>query len=1155
MTDLSTSSVDTPQLRATLRRALGDPKFRAKLDKQASPAKRITLLASRGKAEFESDRHTTLTVAQEILAEERLIPEATYVPFQPLPRKIRRPGTAAELALHTRLREVLHQKVNLLRKGDEAEALAGGFLILALVLEGGVLSRRELQGILTTVAHQGLRVMGELRYVNAPSQQAGGYTLDNRRVHLSPLLRALLLRHTPAALQTLAADPDGALRQLGKAVGIAGLRFTSVRNAMAAHCEHMLLLPLWLLSWMQHDGIHSSSLVEDCWLRLNGYEAQAEATAAAPTRTGPGGDSDVNEPGEDEDEDTRTAPDSSTSFDPTLPDANDPVFATIGRVLREQGVSPAETRPVIAELSPAFDRIGETFPAAPVLHHWLISLHDQFQSASTIRLNFFAIAHRLLAYCGDTGLDQLTPEDLDLIREQLIEDGLSSSTISNVAGALNHLIRFLGQHGINTTLTPVATGIAVALANARILLPQDIREVIEYLRSARCRLAPNHRRAAQDLLVLCFNTGLRRQEALHLDWQQVQGAPADICVRNTVANRLKTLSSRRNIPYPALELHQGVIRHQLRGTDSGLILQRSGSADSPPMAAGSDEHRRFVESVVRELHRIFRTVTGDEQTTMHSLRHSCATILILLLLAKRFHLHDLIPSIPLLGEILTPEAEQLAKDLLCPASYQNDAELAAVRDVLGHASESMTLAHYVHALDLLRLAALRMEWVADAAAIGAAAGFSDYLCRQHPLEKLLLKLEGHSQITVTVLEKDESIRFREADDKAGHLLRQMDALSMPDDSEEQLGARLREEGYPELSPRALRSMLSVRRDIETLAIGVLSKKSKAESLRDLMPVSRWRDEALRLCDNIMSGEASLDPDEVLYYRQSLCESIHHLLANCTRIGSSVVRIPDIFTLRSLEFICTQVMGTSASSQRFFTWDKNPRSHERDYLSFQKVESVLADRSGLHPTVFVKLEIPRAASDASPDEVRTGHRNPLSTFIWVMATYYILHAAHDQRATIQASCQKLENRMEKNEDQALFKRGDKLLRGLPLVCIEVLKATPVRFRHIDDRLATAWQNYCAQVQGHKSDYWDRYVSRIRDIIAEEVGKLNDADRQGLARACKDAFFIGHLTGPFDAAFFTSETAFVDVIYELVYYEATVDEDDAVRAAVPMEPWMR
>lgn len=991
MNENSIIPLDTRQLRNRLTYELNDSSFTEKLCKQPSHARRLTLLASRAKNEFESDPISTLSVAQDLLLEKKLITAATHAAFQPLPKKIRRPGTAAELALYSSLREVLHQKLYLLKNNAHVEELAGGFLVLALIFEGGLLSRREIQGFLTAAADQGLRVMGGLRYVNIPSQQEGGYTLDSRRVHLSPALRALLLRQTPAGLLALAASPDKALRYLGRSVGIPKLGFTAARNAMAAHCEHCLLLPLWLITWMCHDGNHSSSLVEDCWLRLNGYQNDPTSKTTANSHTAYAKNTVALDGCDGGDEESATVQESGPSFDPTQPDANDHLFAKIGRILRQPGASPVETRRLIAELTPLFDEIGKTFPSAPLLHDWLLALHDNLKSCSTIRLNFFAIAHRLMAYCGDTGLDMLTQEDIDLIREQLVEDGLSSSTVSNISGALNHLIRFLVQKGINTTLTPVATGIAVARANARILQPKDIKETIEYINSARCRLAPNHRRATQDLLVLCFHTGLRRQEALHLQWRQVKGLTADICVRNTVANRLKTISSRRNIPYQLMNLHTGTIQHHLNRIEGGLVIQPAASQNSTPMAPGSDEHRKFGDTITRELHSIMEKLTGDSQITLHVLRHSCATIILLLLMARRHRLHEHISNIPFLQDILDSEAEQLAKDLICPEAYQNDAELAAVRDVLGHASESMTLAHYVHALDILRFATLSGEWVKDASKIGTASGFSDYLCKQHPLDVLLLKQERKSHIKVTAFEKSNCIRFSESDDKAGQLLRQLTAVSIGKDNPELLRSLLRKTGKQDISQSDVRFIIEFGDYIQPLTTNFLKKRDTPRTLRELMPLARGREVALRLCDNILLGESSLEHDELLYYRQNLVNSIHDVLQNSTKIGSGVIRIPNIFTLRSYEFLCCHLMGTQADLQRLFIWKKKSGSHQRTYVSLKEVESMLLDKTQSHQTVFAKLDVAREQSDSTHESECTEHRSPLSTLVWVMATYYLLHA--------------------------------------------------------------------------------------------------------------------------------------------------------------------
>lgn len=976
MQDSSSTACDAQQLHSLLSNAFTDSAFSEEIIQLSDNAQRIMLLASRAETVCGQVPTETLTVAQAVLVEKQYIRTSQHVAFQPKPRKIRRPSTIDDLTLHAHLLKILYQELKRLQKKDiQAQELEGGFLVLAFIFEGGILSRRELKGALIAAATQGLRVMGELHYINVASQHEKDLTLDSRRVYLSPLIRALLLRQTPEKLHALAENLDKALQPLGKIAGLPKLTFNNARNAMAAYCEHHLFLPLWLLSWMQHDGIYSSSLSEDGWLRNNGYKIEESQKTDALSRA------------------NSRAPTSSNDnpSDPTLPDKNDPVFATTGRILRQPGATPANTKKHIEALAPHFEEIGKTFPAAPVLHQWLVALHDQIPSCATIRLNFFAIAHRLLAYCGETSLDQLSPDDIDLIREQLVEDNLSTSTISNVSGALNHFIRFLGQEKINVTLKLVSAGAAVAIANARILLPNDIVETLEYLRSARCLLPVSHRQAAQDLLTLCFHTGLRRQEALHLDWQQVQGTPADICVRNTVANRLKTISSRRNIPYSLMNVHENTITHHLTRRENGLIIQPPFTHQSENWPVGSSEHRLFGESVVHELHRLFKTVTGDEKITLHSLRHSCATILLILLLAKRFRLHELSASIPLLSKILNPKAEQLVKDLICPTSYQNDCELAAVRDVLGHASETMTLAHYIHALDIFRLAALQPEWTNNTATIGMASGFSDYFCQKYSPEELLFKKAKKTALKITHFDKDESPRFVEANDKATQLLRQLSVVSLENSSAEKIHTRLNKLGIYDITKSNAENILRQTPSVLPLARKFLKKKSKQHTLHDLMPISKNRDIAIQLCENIIYDEETLNHDETLYYHQTLVKSIHDIFINCTRIGSSIVRIPDLGTLRSLSVICRHVLGVSIDTQDFLIWKKKSKTHERIYIPFTKVESLLLDKTKPHLMIFVKLNMQRKESEIKYKNNESKQRNNLSTLIWVMSAYFILHS--------------------------------------------------------------------------------------------------------------------------------------------------------------------
>lgn len=992
------SNQTSVSLREQLTTELQNPLLRQQLERlPAGSALRIQLLASKASQTGPDDLSVTLMVAQQLLVEAGLLPDSTFVAFQPSPLKRHRPGTAEQLALYDLLKRHLQLACLTLNKApsdEEREATQCSLLLIASVLEGGILSRRELRSFLRSAASQGVRVMGLQHFVNAPGKSDGGETLDNRRVHLSPLLRALLLGQTPATLQDLADDPDRALRPVAKQLGLKKLSLSDIMMAMSAYCEHGLRLPLWLISWMRHSGIYSSCLVEDNLLRINRFLPPDTMPTTPPTPSLREGSARPTYSGKSRPEDNDVEREGRTSGeeDPLEPAGDDLLFREVGRILRAPGVTSKATSALIMELKPAFYALGVKVPAATMLYDWLMDLHQTFTKPSTIRLSFFAVASRLLAYGSSLTPDEITQDDLILLREQLIEEGLANSTLNNVAVALNHLIKFLNKSR-HDALAPVPTGIAVALANARVLVPSDVSEVMDYLSSARCRLPMNHRSAAQTLVFLAFHTGLRRQEALHLDWRQIRGIPADISVRNSVANRLKTLTSRRDIPIGLLDIHHHVISHDFKKAQAGLVIHPDRDSKSNWLIPGQANHVKFGEAIVREVHRVLQKVSGDSEITLHSLRHSCATILLLLLLAKRFRLHDLKSHFPFLADILTPEAEELAKSLLCPASYQDDAELAAIREILGHSSETMTLAHYVHCLDMLRMAALRPEWVSDTTAIGRAAGLSDYLIASHSIGKLLERQEKRTCLYVTYFMANDNPRYKLITDSASKLVRQMTAVSLPIQNEAKLNRILAKVDHGECSPAEFRRMQARQSCISPKAVAFLSNKSRATSLASITPLSRWRDDAIWFCENILRGEGHLSEDERNHYRHTLAMDARRILENSTNIRSSTICIPDLATYRSLEFASWHILGVPVSHHDFFVWKKVGNTHRPKPLSSRQVELALCGDCRSLPSVFAKLNIPRELSCDSIPELSTRARNPLSIVTWIMATYYILFGSH------------------------------------------------------------------------------------------------------------------------------------------------------------------
>lgn len=968
----SARSID--EINLIFRVSIFDEALNAKLmDPSISADAKIYLLVNEAKSDHSMELPALIMAAQDVLVESGILPESRHFVYQPPPEKLHlHINSGDSLSRHKELTDFLRsqcQQLSMFNKETEPCELTPGLLVLALVLECGILSKAELSSALTSAAELGLRKMGELNYLQVPSKIEGGKLMDSRRVYLSPLTTVLLLRMSRSSLLALALFINKSLKALSNLLGWR-LSIYQITSAMSAHAEHYHRIPLWLLSWMRHDGIYSSSITEDCWLRLNRYHTNEI-------------NSEIDLSQSDDFRDDNPS-------NPASPIADDPLFGKIGHILRYESNDTALTKISILRLEPEFRQLAIRYPAAGQLFQWLIALHDQYNKTSTIRLNFQAVAHRLLALCGETPLHELTQDDFHYLLEQLQEDGLASSTQSNVASALNNLIRFLNR-AFGTSFSPLPTGLAISIANARVMSPPDIRSCLDYLSSARCRLAPNYRQPAQDLIYIAFQTGLRRQEALHLDGSRIVGMPSILQVRNTKANKLKSNASSRDIPLDLLHRHNDTLDYTFAPPKDGLLIQPKQTMKSLPLEPGSPNHLKSGDMLINEVHRTFRAITGDSQLTMHSLRHSCATTLLLLLLARRFRLHELTELIPYLADILDPDSEQLARKWLCPGPYENDGELASIRDLLGHSSEKMTLAHYVHVLDILRLAIIRRDWLADKKEIARAAGFSDYMLTKHPLSTLLNKLIASTDIEVTVFEPDDRPRYSIEADQASQMVREMTAVSLRAKGPEDLCNLLSLAGKPSRSLDSARTYIKRRELIEPMAIAFLSNKSTATTLRDLIPVSSWRDEAIWLCDNIISMWSIFDRDERNYHYQILSEDIYRLLSNVVQISSSTIRIVNRADLMSFERVCSGLLNVTLNDQEFFIWRKKGKSHIRENVAASKVIESLMNNDISIPGLFARVVVMKPNSLTTRNDVdrQLLERSYLSTLSWVFGCFYIL----------------------------------------------------------------------------------------------------------------------------------------------------------------------
>ena len=120
----------------------------------------------------------------------------------------------------------------------------------------------------------------------------------------------------------------------------------------------------------------------------------------------------------------------------------------------------------------------------------------------------------------------------------------------------------------------------------------------------------------KEAIVIAMYTGLRRRELVHVWWKDVDLDQEALTVRNREGFRTKT-GDERIVPLrgPALSRVRKMYRRKDPAQDEPVITDRNGDAVRPNRLT-----RRFSN---------FANMAGlDERVSFHSLRHSCATLLL-----------------------------------------------------------------------------------------------------------------------------------------------------------------------------------------------------------------------------------------------------------------------------------------------------------------------------------------------------------------------------------------------------------------------------------------------------------------------------------------------------------------------------------------------
>lgn len=197
------------------------------------------------------------------------------------------------------------------------------------------------------------------------------------------------------------------------------------------------------------------------------------------------------------------------------------------------------------------------------LEYWLEEVRKPRIRPVTYKGYRATLDNYLLPALGHIQLRKLTPEHIQALYAQKIEDGLVPSTIKYIHAvfhtALVYAVRRkrMAYNVCNDVELPRET-------------PHEIRPLTEEQAHMLLETAKGHR--LEGLLIVALATGMRRGELLALRWQDVDFEKRTLQVRHTV-NRLtgrgyvetepKTAKSRRTIILPRFVL-QALKQHQMR---------------------------------------------------------------------------------------------------------------------------------------------------------------------------------------------------------------------------------------------------------------------------------------------------------------------------------------------------------------------------------------------------------------------------------------------------------------------------------------------------------------------------------------------------------------------------------------------------------------
>lgn len=375
---------------------------------------------------------------------------------------------------------------------------------------------------------------------------------------------------------------------------------------------------------------------------------------------------------------------------------------------------------ILAEIQNILDS-GKLAPVTMVLIEWtkkLLSERRQKKTnpAKSVSQYLYAIGKPLITYGDGYQIQHMKSLDWENLYDQVLETAVSPNNRTTKGSRLKEFHDYLMQtYDVPyVDIEDVAGG--VRIANANIITPHEYTVISNYLGTNPYQIE-RLRKIHQIFFCLCYRLGLRRAEVQRIrlidfpDLFRLDEIPLgslqdidrfELLIRNTSHGKVKTNKSTRRLPLHLLltkfelELLQSWIK--LRLTEIGDTLLK----DQLLLCLEGDDTTTLSKSRLYDpIQTALREITRDPEITIHNLRHSFASFLLLMLFVES--IPDLIPETWRKKEddyFLSDQLPYFHLQLLLREDLHSTKRLLyLVSNLCGHVDPTETQITYLHLYD------------------------------------------------------------------------------------------------------------------------------------------------------------------------------------------------------------------------------------------------------------------------------------------------------------------------------------------------------------------------------------------------------------------------------------------------------------------------